>query len=202
MNVSHGPWRGIAAVIHHKRHGEHEVTVEVRDADDVEPSIREWLAMPRVPSAPERVPVMPHVTPKPSFPPSFDDDEIFWTCVNRMVGQVQARAVAMAAVNDRRMEKLLSWSSTAVARSHARWLEFAGRWVSAQFVRRDRRNVRAAEELAVRLAQGELGPEQAAHVMAARAVHASDAAADSGLLTKLTPEVLAEHDAQKARVAS
>lgn len=194
-----GPWRAIAAVIHHRHGGEHETTVEVSHRDDS--SIAAWLATGDRSASASTVPLMPHAEHR-TFPPTFDDDEQFTDRLNRMARLMHSTADRLAAENDRRTARLLKWSASAVARSAAAGVELAA-WAGARFqpmrqaaneARRRARNVAQTGELGHLLAGGQLPPDAVVKAMVRRSLHATAAGEDSQRIPAMTPLVLAELD--------
>lgn len=188
-------WRGIAAIIH-RRGDEHAVTLEVRDVEDQ--STEEWLASGDVaPASPVQLPAegfwpqpgRPEVRPHREF---CDDDELTLWLLS-MERETQALADTLAAENDTRMELLVSRS-----RAFGEW--WARTRLALVFGRRREQIRELVPALGHLLASGDVSQRTAAFVMGLRSRYLSAADDESREVPKLTSELLAELDAQKAQL--
>lgn len=190
------------------KHGdEHHVDVQVTHRDD-EPSIAAWLASgDRRPTAtelaPVSIPTMPYVSPSAPLLPQgryqvtvhreLDDDERFAQSLLRMEREVQAVADFLAADFDARMERLLS-------RSRAFGEHWARCKTASVLQRRRGRVAPLVRELGQLLASEDVAPETAVAIVGLRSRYLSSPE-DSQRLPRLTPELLAELDAQRGVTA-
>jgi hypothetical protein len=206
----HGPWRAIAAVVHHTRHGEHATTVEVADAAEG-PSIAEWLATgDRQPTTAEASPT--HIPaagfwPTPGRPEvrphrEFDDDTELATALLAMERETQALADTLAGENDTRLELLLARFhrldesvGAMVSACNRAWEALEEQLLLLVVTRRRRNRIRPlVQQLGALVQVGDVAPETAAAVVNLRARWLGDTHADSQRIPKMTREKLAELD--------
>lgn len=214
MSVHEHRWRGIASVVHHRRHGEHEMTVEVSHRD--ESSIGEWLAS----AGPVAAELSPAAVPVAGFWPTpgrrevrpvreFDDDGELATALLAMEREAQALADTLAGENDTRMTLLLGRLrqldrkvGAMVSAAERAWESTADVLARVLVTRRRKAAITPlVRELGALVHLGDVSPESAAVMVALRSryLHATDA--DSQRLPRMSPELLAELDAERGVAA-
>ena len=201
----HRPWGGAVGLIRRHRDEDDRPTAELVPVTDE--SIHAWLNPPNTgPDDLGGVHLMPftvHPAVSPSSPllpaertqvtvhRELDDDEQLTASLLRMERETHALADTLEGENDTRMTLLL-------ARSRA----FGERWQQSKLAivfGRRREQIRAlVPALGHLLASEDVSPHTAARIMSLRSQFLSAAEMPSATLPKLTPELLAVLDAEKA----
>jgi hypothetical protein len=215
----HIPWGGVVGLIR-RHHDEDEAPTMVLAPVEDDTSIHDWLASAdRRPAAAELPPAqVPALSPTdlPTMPMYLEAARVTVASVpsalqvtRTQIARVRERAHrdadALAAENDRRMEQLLAHSRAwGVAWSHGS-SSLSVAWENTREVlarllvtKRRRERVRPlVPELGHLVAAGDVDPKTAARIMKLRSdwMYALDS--DSQRLPRMTPELLAEMDAER-----
>jgi hypothetical protein len=213
----HVPWGGVAAIIRRRHEDGGEPTLVLSDT-----SIHEWLAQgDRVPPAAELVParpadeptaLLPALSPSaPMLPPARRQVTVWRSPAAReQTGRdldahrmrVHVVADRLARENDERMSVLLERSARAVHTSslRAHWCDEL--WTKSVFRRRRERIRALVPELGRLLELGDVDQATAARVMSLRARYLSASDEESQRLPRLTPELLAAMDVERAKAGT
>lgn len=211
----HKPWGGVVGLIRRHRDEDDRPTAELVPVTDE--SIHAWLNPPNTgPDDLGGVRLMPftvHPAVSPSSPllpversqvtvhRELDDDEQLTERLLRMEREAHALADVLAGENDTRMTLLLAASEAAVQRSarRVRWVAALFEPIASEVFRRRRARIAPlVPELAQLLASEDVDPTTAAAIIGLRAKYLSAAEQESQRIPKLTPELLARLDAEKA----
>jgi hypothetical protein len=223
----HVPWGGVVGLIrrHHDEGG--QPTIELTDT-----SIREWLASgDRTPTAAELVPVMPHAEParllahRPNTGPDdvqgvqrmpftihrdLDDDDALTEQLLAMERATRSLADRLTAENDRRLEVLLARFraldervGAMVSAANRAWENTSEVLARVLVTKRRRESIRPlVPELGRLIESGDVDPLVAARIVKLRADYLYAVEADSQRLPRLTPDVLAAMDAERAKAGA